>query len=168
MAATIPSIWRPELLHPLTVHFPVALLLVGALLDLIAAFGTRARELFGRAALVMLAIGTATAWVAIYTGSIAEDIVNRVICDPTVTHRHEDFARNAAWIFTIALLLRFAQLRLSSRPGSMIPRALSVLTACAFLAAAGILGYAAHLGAELVYQQGAATYRPSASCEEFE
>jgi len=36
------------------------------------------------------------------------------------------------------------------------------------LVGSGYVAYTAHLGASLVYQQGAAVYEPTAGCSEFE
>jgi uncharacterized membrane protein len=170
--------WRVELIHPLLVHFPIGLLVAAALLEaigmLLSAGGGRlaavGRSLSG-CALVMLVLGVPLAWAAVYTGGLAENVVNRVICDPTVTHDHQDAAWLASSVFSGALALALA-----ARWGAASPRTglvaaarwLRLLALPVILAGAGLLGYAGHLGARLVYQQGAAVHHPSESCREFE
>ena len=91
--------WRTELWHPLVVHFPIALLLIGTLFRLGGAVVSRThrRLAFLRpAGQALLALGTAGAWVAVYTGSLADSIVVRSLCDPTVLESHENLAYRVA------------------------------------------------------------------------
>src|SRR5688572_1195661 len=89
----IPSLFRPELWHPLTTHFPIALLSVGAMLKLAGMLrAARTRDFLFESGVLMSAIGVTGAWLAWYTGGIAEEEVNSKICDPTLTHLHGDYA----------------------------------------------------------------------------
>ena len=70
----VPSIWRVELYHPLVVHFPIVLLMSGTLAWIAGqAVSCEGRLGFllpaGRLALVA---GTAAAWLAVYTGDLAD------------------------------------------------------------------------------------------------
>jgi hypothetical protein len=123
------------------------------------------------AAFVLLALGVPLAWATVYTGGLAEDVVNRVICDPTLTHDHQDASWLASGIFSAALALALAARwgGASTRPSlASVARWLRLLVLPVVLAGAAQLAYAGHLGARLVYQQGAAVYHPSESCREFE
>ena len=163
----VPSLWRIELLHPLCVHFPIAFLSLAAVLSLFLPF-FRERASFSFLAATrtwLLCAGVLAAWLAFYAGSMAEDVVNRVICDPTVTHRHEDLARLSSLLFSAALILVLGE----KAAARIFPeRVLLWLQAAICAAGLALLIPTAHLGASLVYQQGAAVYRPSAECLEFE
>lgn len=167
----MPSIWREEVYHPLLVHFPIGLLLAATVLHGLAAVaGGRERFAHLRAAgRILLAIGVASAWAAIYTGNLAEDVVNRVICDPTVTHRHEELAEYAtiAASLVLALDLVARKLQLKSSQARWL-RSWPAIMAVLLFATYGLLIRTAHLGASLVFQQAAAVHRPSEDCKEFE
>ncbi len=164
----LPSIWRVELLHPLVVHFPIALLIggtaawiAGHLVDREGRWGFLKPA--GRLALL---VGIASAWIAVYTGSLADAEVVRGLCDPTVVETHEELAYLVAWTFTGAVAVDFA----SSFIERLKPwrRYLAIAVGLALLAATATLGYVAHLGASLVYQQAAGVYQPADDCAEFE
>lgn len=158
----LPEFWRTEVWHPLSVHFPIALLLI-ALLFLVLALSTAGHS-WNKAASVLLFLGTFGAWIAIYTGNMADGIVSRQICDPTVLKDHENAAYTLAWIFTVASVLDITTFVRSLKRNTKILK-LAVLTL--MLIGSGFLIYAGHLGATLVYQQAAGVYTPSEDCREF-
>lgn len=158
----LPEFWRTEVWHPLSVHYPIALLLV-ALLFKILALAIKGQT-WNKAGSALLLMGTIGAWIAVYTGSLADGIVSRKICDPTVLKDHENAAYTLAWIFSAALLLDFTTLGGLFRRYS---RALKFSTVILMLVGSGFLAYTGHLGATLVYQQGAGVYKPSEDCVEF-
>jgi uncharacterized membrane protein len=164
----VPGIWRVELIHPLVVHFPLVLLLSGTLAWLagqwVASDGRWAFLL--PAGRLMLSVGAASAWVAVYTGHLADAEVVRTLCDPTVVETHEQYATWVAAIFTGALLVEFASILIDALDRWRTP--LSVTVALAIITGSTLLGYVGHLGSTLVYQQGAAVYHPSEACTEFE
>lgn len=159
------SLWREELYHPLLVHLPIGLLLTATGMR-IAAVVLRRKLGAGfllPASRLLLLIGVAGAWVAVYTGGLAEDVVNRVICDPTVTHLHEDFAYWTGYAFSLALVLEILAWRFADYRRYLVGISLvSLLTGASLLLRTG------QLGAELVYLQGAGVYHPSTDCREFE
>jgi len=164
----VPDIWRVELLHPLVVHFPIALLLVGTAAWLAGHFphdDSRWAFLLPAARLA-IALGTVSAWIAIYTGSLADAEVVRSLCDPTVVESHEQLAYLVAWLFSGALLLDLATLLVDKLRHWRRP--ISALIAITLLTASTTLAYVGHLGATLVYQQAAGVYHPSPQCTEFE
>ena len=150
---------RDELFHPAVVHFPIAFLALSGLLALFWLFFRRGQI----SLLLILFLGVVGGWLGILTGGWSEDVVNRVICDPTVTQDHEKWAEWAVWSASAALpLVIFAALRKKSITVSF--RALCTLL---LVFATGAVLYAGHLGARLVYQQGAAVYKPAPQCTEF-
>jgi len=163
--AQVPGMWREELWHPMVVHFPIALLLFGALLYT-AHFAVpaplKAQALFsGR---MLLTAGTLCAWLAIWTGERADSVVGRTLCDPLILEAHENYAYWMAWLFTVAIALEYGSLLLKVKRFLLPLRIALVLI---FAVGAGMTGYIGHLGAKLVYQQGAAVYEPSEDCREF-
>src|SRR5512140_1217617 len=91
-------------LHPLVVHFPIALLLVAPVLVAVAA-SVRRQGPWLASALVVMAIGTAGAWLAVETGEAAGQLVERAPEISAVLERHEDMAENARGAFTALTLV---------------------------------------------------------------
>jgi uncharacterized membrane protein len=157
-----PDMWRIELLHPPLVHFPIAFLLLGTALEIGALVRAAERRPALRAtARLLFVVGAIGAWLAVWSGGEAEHVVNRVICDPTVTEEHETWGLAVAWIFSGVALATIVRTRLVAQ------RLLTILIALAAIAGSLALTYTGHLGATLVYQQGAGVYRPTPTCAEF-
>ncbi len=165
MIAEIPSIWREELWHPLSVHLPIVTLFLSSLAAIISlVVKHKTYHLFLKQVIfVMLAIGVLSGWIAIYTGELAYTTEVRKICDPKVLQDHEWWAYATLIAYSVVLFLtiipKFIVLNFSKATKSI-----SLLLL--FAALLGLL-YTGHLGASLVYQQGAGTYKPSVDCTEF-
>ncbi len=115
-------------------------------------------------AAILLFIGVAAAWLSIYTGSKAEGVVSRTICDPVVLKDHETGAYTSTIIFSVvALLLVLKELPLLAKAAKIF----RFLIVAGLFAGSGYLMYAGHLGATVVYQQGAGVFHPSEDCREF-
>lgn len=163
----LPSLWRVELLHPMVVHLPLVLLPSGTALWLVGRWtGDEGRWSFltpaGRLALL---VGALSAWLAVYTGDWANSEVARSLCDPTVAERHEEWAYIVGYLFTGGIAVDLG-LHLSSM-GAHWKRGARVAAALAFATGTGLVGLVGHLGARLVYQQGAAVHHPSEDCSDF-
>ncbi|NJW51515.1 hypothetical protein HC175_01125 [Salinimicrobium sp. CDJ15-91] len=159
----IPEFWRTEVFHPLSVHFPIALLLAAVVFKIIAL--KYSREMWERGGSVLLIAGVVSLWLAVFTGDLADGIVSRKICDPTILKEHENLAWTTAWLFSAGLgvdLLRQLKYPIFK---NMLFRLVMILL---LLIGAGTLTYTGHLGATLVYQQAAGVYTPSGNCAEFE
>jgi uncharacterized membrane protein len=114
------------------------------------------------AARLNLWLGTVSAWVAIYTGHLADEVVSRTLCDPLVLESHEKSGTLMAWLFVAVVLLDLGTQKL--------PRWKKGFQAVAMLILLGgipLVGYVGHLGGKLVYQQAAGVYHPSDDCSEF-
>ena len=159
----IPDFWRTEVYHPLSVHFPVALLVVAFLFKLISL--KFERELWDLGGTVLLGLGLLGLWIAIYTGNLADGIVSRKICDPTILKDHQNYAWFTAWVFTGGFALDLLRRFKNKLFNKGIFTALFVLV---LAVGTGALAYVGHLGATLVYQQAAGVYIPSGNCAEFE
>jgi uncharacterized membrane protein len=162
----LPSMWRSELLHPISVHFPIALLIVGSFFYVLSVFFSQ--HLFfknlRKFSYILLLIGTLSAWIAIYTGSLAEGVVSSTLCDPDVRLKHEDLAYYVAYIFTALSIFHIFSETLSPKLSAFFLWFNVVLA----IGGSVTLGYAGHLGATLTYQQSAGVYNPGAECKGFE
>ena len=158
----LPEFWRTEVWHPLSVHYPIALLMTALLFKAFAI--TTIGLSWNRAGSALLFLGTLGAWTAIYTGNLADGIVSRQICDPTVLKDHENASYTVAWLFTVASLVDVAALL-----GLLVryTKVLKLFVLALMFIGSGFLVYTGHLGATLVYQQGAGVYKPSDDCLEF-
>lgn len=162
-----PAIMRTELWHPLSVHYPIALLLVGTLVGMSAlVFGKKysfAPHLKFTFSLLLLS-GTILFWLSYYTGKLAYNIEVRKICDPLVLKNHLYWANIAAYFFSIAAVVDIIYKFL---PQNFKRWLLPVTVFLMFLGSAA-LSYSGHLGASLVYDQGAAVNKPSPDCSDYE
>jgi|SRR5690606_65036 len=158
----VPEFWRTEIWHPLSVHLPIALLLVATFFKLFERI--LKKEYLNKGGNILLLIGVIGAWAAIYTGDLADGVVGRKICDPTVLKSHENASYTTTWIFTSAFI---AVVILSTEIIKKFRSLLKWLVVLLMFVGSGFLLYTGHLGAELVYQQGAGVYHPSKDCGEF-
>lgn len=167
------DMFRIELLHPMIVHFPIALLvnavLVRAILFVLKTppWGTYLRAIYFWS-LSLAAVGLFAAYLS---GEKAAEIINPLICDPTVTHDHEDFAKFSILFALLGLIFATVNAlfdKITARhqnDPSDNPKAGALTNALigieVFLLAASFasLAYTAHLGASLVYIQGAGYHR---------
>ncbi|HLK09983.1 MAG TPA: DUF2231 domain-containing protein [Candidatus Binatia bacterium] len=144
--AVLPGAAHLQNLHPLVVHFPLALLPAAALLYLLAAL-TR-RESLAWTGLWLLVLGTAAGAVAAATGLYA---MEGVMVDPTVRERLLDV--HERWMLgTTALALLLAAWALLARPA---PRRGRVLFAVGLLVLLAVLTKGADYGGRLVYDYNA-------------
>ncbi len=158
----LPDFWRTEVYHPLFAHFPIALLLMGTFFKIFALWGKG--KFLASPGTILLATGTIGGWITIYTGNLADGIVARTLCDPTVLKDHENAGYIMVWLFTGALLIDLLYLldlvTLKKRLDNFLV-VLILVTGSVYLA------YVGHLGATLVYQQAAGVHIPSENCAEF-
>ncbi len=134
-----------ESLHPLIVHFPIALLLTALCLDIVAlAFK---RPGLHRVALWNLSLGTLGAATAVGTGLLAERIAKHSFEIWQIMELHERLG-----ITTLILGLMVTGWRLAHRD-QLTPRS-RVLTLAAMLIMATTLSIGGYLGGRLVYEFG--------------
>ena len=157
----LPDFWRTEVFHPLSVHFPIVLLLMATVFKLIGLWSSKIT--WDHGGRLMLLLGVIGVWISIYTGDLADGIVSRQLCDPTVLKEHENLAYTTAWIFSIALVIELLMRYIDI----IKTKITSIFLVLLMIAGTGILMYVGHLGAELVYQQAAGVNIPSEDCTEF-
>ena len=152
----IPS-W--DALHPLIIHFPIALLLIA---PLFIAVGSALMPARGRpyliAAMVLLLAGTVSVHIAVETGEAAAKLAERSPGMEQTLKNHESLAERTQAVFTvlsvifIALiavpwLFKIADTRLTT---TILPLAFLVL----YCAGALLLINTAHNGGRLVHEFG--------------
>lgn len=158
----LPEFWRTEVYHPLFVHFPIALLLVGTLFKITGIW--EKGKFLSLPGTILLILGVIGGWIAIYTGDQADGIVSRTICDPTILKDHQNSSYTTMWLFSCALVVDLLfQLKFISFKRKIF----DFLVILTLLVGSGFLMYTGHLGATLVYQQAAGVYRPSSDCAGF-
>jgi len=134
-----------ESLHPLVVHFPIALLLTALLLDALALI--LKRPALHRVALWNLALGTLGAGAAVWSGLQAGGVAKHTFEIHQVMELHRKLGIAT---LVIGILVTLGRLVVRERlPGWA--RAVSLIL---MLGMAGTLAYGAHLGGRLVYEFG--------------
>jgi len=134
-----------ESLHPLVVHFPIALLLTAVALDTLAL--VLRRPSLHRVALWNLCLGTAGAAVAVLTGLQAEEVAKHSFEIWQIMQLHKRLG-----IVTLILGLMITGFRLGTRD-RLTGRA-RALTVAAMLLMASTLSVGAYLGGRMVYEFG--------------
>src|ERR1700751_3946893 len=97
LLAALPA-WNT--LHPLVVHFPIALLLVAPVFVLLGALWPgRTGLAFLGCALILMSLGTAGTFVAQSTGEAASRATLQTPALTAMIERHEDLAEATGWVF---------------------------------------------------------------------
>jgi len=141
-------------IHPLIVHFPIALFLVGFAVDGLG-WGLK-RETLKRVGLVLILLGALAAVPAVVTGLAVEETVEEQIESlpggEAALEAHEEIAIPTAGVLLVAALLR---LLLEIRLNQPLARGLLAVYLLAGLAGVGMLALTGLRGGELVYSYGA-------------
>lgn len=155
----LPPIPSWDALHPLVVHFPVALLLVAPILVLLGLLlePTRGRGLLV-SALVLMILGTVGAWFAVGTGEAAGRLAERNPAVSALLEHHEDLAESVRMVFTTLTVVFAAVLFVPALLRRKLGRAATTSLLAVFLAfyavGAVLLANTAHNGGRLVHEQG--------------
>ncbi|HAM41688.1 MAG TPA: hypothetical protein DDX89_08000 [Candidatus Omnitrophica bacterium] len=134
-----------ESLHPLLVHFPIALLLTAAGLDLLALL--LKRPSLHCLALWNLALGTVGAGAAVLSGLQAEDVAKHSFEIWQVMELHQRLGFSTLALGAISVSWRIA------KQDRLTPRA-RLVTMLLETALVGTLSWGAYLGGRLVYELG--------------
>jgi uncharacterized membrane protein len=153
-------------LHPLIVHFPIALLLVAPAFIVLALIWRRHGGVLMTSALVLMVLGTAASFVSVSTGEAAGKLADRTPEINRVLAHHEQLAERTRLVFTV-LTVVFAGLvagpavlrRELSRAPVVV---LSLLFLAVYGAGAVVLVNTAHNGGRLVHEFGVHTLMPAA------
>lgn len=129
--------------HPMTVHFPIALLLVAFLFELLA-LSSKSNPLFSKIGFYLLIAGTLGAVVAVITGNLFTEEFTGPMGD--TKEMHELFANIAMWSAIAASLLRiFMEIKKSTNTS------LKLLAFAGLLVAVIAVSIAGYYGGSIVY-----------------
>ncbi len=141
----------PSPLHPAVVHFPIVLLLAGAVVAVVAVF-VRRWHLPVLAAIVLTA-GAAGAVVATTTGGQEEEVVGELSAAAEgILEEHEGWGETTRNLAIVTAILAIAAAGTARFP--LAGRGLSIATALVGLAAAYAVAETGHYGGQLVYRHG--------------
>jgi uncharacterized membrane protein len=135
-------------LHPMIVHFPIALLIVGFLSDLVGL--VTKRDIFKQVGFYLFTLGAAGVIAAFITGSQAGDGIVEESALKQALETHEEAANLAIWLTSIAAIFRIALFVLKKYSGvmKMVSLALGLLAVMA-------IARTGYYGGELVYKHAA-------------
>ena len=152
-----------EGIHPVIVHFPIALLLVTPVF-LLLSFLPKVGRCFSYGGMVLMIVGTAMAYVAVASGEAGAQLVVRTPELSKVLKEHEESGETVRVLFTIltvvyvAILIAPFVLKKAGWPKRGLPGIATVVTRVvflvAFLACELAVAQTGHLGGLLVHQFG--------------
>lgn len=145
-------------LHPLIIHFPIALLLVAPILILIGLMSPNKGRAFLGAALVLMILGTIASWVAVSTGEAAGELAERAAGAGAVLEQHEDLAETTRMAFTgltaLFLVILFAPAIFRRQFPKKVLLPVNLLFLILYGSAVVLLVNTAHQGGRLVHEFG--------------
>jgi uncharacterized membrane protein len=162
---TLPPIPSWQAIHPLVVHFPIALLLIAPLFIAIGVMLKPASSFpFLLAALVLMVLGTASTFVAASSGEAAGELVENSAQAKAVLEQHEELAEITQIVFS-ALTLIFASILfvpklLKREPTRAIATILPLVFLVFYATGAITLANTAHQGGRLVHELGVRAQMP--------
>ena len=156
---SLPPLPPFEGMHPLVVHFPIAILLIAWMPMLIALLDNKRRGVWLFAAFLLLVLGTLFSFGAVLTGEATEDIIGsttQLIED--AVHEHEETGELARNIFIALTLLSAAVLLVRAKAPQAKKKAASsiggVFVAALYIFGIMTLANASHQGGVLVHHHG--------------
>lgn len=99
-------------IHPIVVHFPVALLSLYSIMEVLQFSRLHRSRTWNRIKEVFLILGTLASLVAFQTGEIAEEILGR----SELTQIHDNFATRTVWFFAVLSVLYVVRLISNEAP----------------------------------------------------
>jgi len=137
-------------LHPLVIHFPIALLIAALAFDLVGVLWRR--EAFTSAGFYAQFLGALGTIAAVITGKQAEEAVEDLKGIEETLELHERLGQISMWIAILAVIGRWYLVRREPLGPRMRLGMLAISLVLAVLV--GVSGF---YGGELVYQYGAGT-----------
>jgi len=150
-------------LHPVVVHFPIALLVVAPLFMLIGLRGTRSARTYAICALIMMALGTIGAWVAVETGEADAPTLVLSEVQKTLLAEHQELGEATRNAFTALTVLYAALLLgpgvLGRRPSRRSGVILGVVFLVIYAASLVLVVRTGDVGGRLVHRSGEHVHR---------
>ena len=156
---TLPPLPNWTELHPLVVHFPIALLLVAPLFIVVGIIGNAQKgRPFLVAALLLMVLGTGGIFLAGATGEAAGEVAHHTASLNAVLDRHEELAEATRMVFSVLtavfasllFLPRLFKIEATGPLARILPLAFLLL----YTAGAVLLVNTAHHGGRLVHELG--------------
>lgn len=145
-------------LHPLIIHFPIALLLVAPLLIVIAIFLPNRGRTFLVTAFILMLLGTIASFIAVSTGESAGELAERVANVEAVLENHEELAETTQTVFSaltvIFGVILFAPMVFKKDLSAKILVPLNLAFLIFYGAGVVLLINTAHEGGRLVHEFG--------------
>jgi uncharacterized membrane protein len=132
-------------IHPLLVHFPIALIVAVVAVDLIALVSKK--DIYLRTGNILTAFALAGAIAALISGIWAEESVWHTEAAEELIETHELLGFIFVGVVGVLAIIRFAVNR-------KLPGSLAWVNLIISLVATGIVSYSAYLGGEMVYRHG--------------
>lgn len=145
-------------LHPIIIHFPIALLLVVPLIILIGVFVPKSGRAFMISAFILMLIGTVATFIAVATGDAAGELAEHMNNVESVLEEHEELAETTRSVFTALTIVFGVILFAPMLFKKELSRVISIPLNLAFLVFYGsgvvLLMNTAHQGGRLVHELG--------------
>jgi uncharacterized membrane protein len=145
-------------LHPIIVHFPIALLLIAPVLVVLGLAFFKSGKAFMYSAFLMMLIGTVAAVVAVATGEAAGELAERVTNAEAVLENHEELAETTRNVFAALTVvfgaIVFVPLIFRRELAAKIAVPLNIVFLLFYGAGTVVLLNAAHEGGRLVHEFG--------------
>jgi len=153
-------------LHPLIIHFPIALLLAAPLFVIVGVFWKKHGFAFLVAGLLLMAMGTAAAYVSVETGEAAAELADRTPeLNPVLSH-HQKLADRTRLVFTgltaLLAVLVFVPALLKKEMKRTLALPLFAVFLLLYAGGAVLLANTAHNGGRLVHEFGVRALVPPA------
>jgi len=145
-------------LHPLIVHFPIALLLVAPVLVILGMIRPKHGRGFLLSAFVLMVLGTIALYLAVATGQSAGQAAEQLSNVESALERHEELAEVTRTNFTALTIIFGAILFTPALLKKSLGRTSATILNLAFLvfyvAGSIVLANTAHQGGRLVHELG--------------
>jgi len=139
--------WAPNI-HPLIIHFPIALWLVAVLFDLISL--VRSKDWLRKSAVTIYGLAAMGALVAFFSGKQAIDLVAIPFQGEVTASNHSDWGH-----YTLYFFVAYAVIRLVAYWRQWDnKKAVAILFLLLGIVGAGMVAKTADLGGKLVYKYG--------------
>ena len=135
-------------LHPMVVHFPIALILVGFLAEVVGIIAKK--DFFNKMAFYLLALGSLAIIVTYISGEAAGGGIEESGTLKDAIEKHQDAARIAMILTLVTFIFRSILLYTKKYTGY-----LKIIAAVIFLISTLAIARAASFGGDLVYKHGA-------------